>query len=109
MMEIPSITVEKLEDWFQEKRDIVFLDVREPREHEICRFEQTTHAIPVGELPKRFQDLPKRKPIVVCCRSGVRSLYATRFLIEEGYDETYNLKGGILEYIRHFKKDWRTY
>jgi len=76
------------------------LDVREPHEYDICRIEGST-LIPLGDLPKRLAELPDDgRPIVVHCKSGVRSAKAVRLLREQGFGTATNLKGGILEWIR---------
>ncbi|PIE90421.1 MAG: sulfurtransferase [Acidobacteria bacterium] len=108
-MKCPEITVADLEQWIKEKRAFLLVDVREPEEYAICRFPQTTHEIPMGRLQREGFELPEEHDIVVYCRSGKRSMYATLFLHSEGYQRVYNLKGGILEYIAQFKKDWTVY
>jgi len=108
-MKIPEITVETLQDWIEKGEPFALLDVREPHELDICKFPQMTHHITMGNLQNRFTDLPEDKPLVVVCRSGVRSLYAVRFLQEESYEKALNLKGGILEYIRTFRTGWTMY
>ncbi|MCH9613375.1 MAG: Sulfurtransferase [Chlamydiia bacterium] len=72
------------------------LDVREPEEREEQSIEPAI-AIPLQELPIRFQELPTDKPIVIMCRSGGRSAQAVQFLQVQGI-EALNLKGGILAY-----------
>jgi adenylyltransferase/sulfurtransferase len=84
-------------------RPVWILDVREPREYEICRVAGST-LIPLGDLAKRARELPDPSSgpdIVVHCKSGVRSAKAVNQLRELGYTRIRNLKGGILEWIRH--------
>jgi len=78
--------------------DVFLLDVREPREYDIARIEGST-LIPLGELPKRMDELPRGADIIVHCKSGVRSAKAVNLLRENGFDRVQNLKGGILEWI----------
>ena len=80
------------------KGDVFLLDVREPREWEICRIETAT-LIPLGELPKRAGELPQDTDIIVHCKSGVRSAKAVNLLREQGFSRVRNLRGGILEWI----------
>jgi adenylyltransferase/sulfurtransferase len=76
------------------------LDVREPHEYDICRIAGST-LIPLGELPKRLADVPADgRPIVVHCKSGVRSAKAVKLLRDQGIGSATNLKGGILDWIR---------
>jgi adenylyltransferase/sulfurtransferase len=77
------------------------LDVREPREFEICRIPGST-LIPLGDLPRRLADLPQgaaAPEIVVHCKSGVRSARAVALLRDQGFTRVRNLKGGILAWI----------
>lgn len=46
--------------------------------------------IPMDQLEARLQELPKDKPIVLCCASGARSGYAKMFLERSGFQEVYN-------------------
>jgi sulfur-carrier protein adenylyltransferase/sulfurtransferase len=93
-----EITVEELKARLDRGDDLVVLDVREPHEVQICRIEGST-LIPLGELPKRFEELDRDREMVVQCRSGVRSAKAVAFLRRHGYERAVNLKGGILEWI----------
>ncbi len=77
------------------KEDVFILDVREPHEYDICRLEGST-LIPLGELPKRVNELDSADDIVVHCRSGVRSAKAVNFLRQAGFQKVKNLTGGIL-------------
>lgn len=69
----------------------LLVDVREPDEF------AEVHAagarlVPLGELSERWEELPKQ-PLVLICRSGVRSARAAEFLETKGY-EVINLAGG---------------
>ena len=74
------------------------LDVREPNEYQINRIPGST-LIPLGELPRRYQELPKDREIVAQCKMGGRSAKAQDFLKSVGFTKVKNLRGGILEWI----------
>jgi molybdopterin/thiamine biosynthesis adenylyltransferase/rhodanese-related sulfurtransferase/molybdopterin converting factor small subunit len=74
------------------------LDVREPNEYQINRIEGST-LIPLGELPRRYQELPRDRQIVTQCKMGGRSAKAMEFLKTVGFTDVKNLRGGILEWI----------
>jgi adenylyltransferase/sulfurtransferase len=100
-METPlEIDVFELKRRLDAKEPLVVLDVRNPNEVEICRLEGSV-LIPLSELPNRFGELDKNREIVVHCRSGGRSLNATHFLRQNGYENVSNLKGGILAWSDH--------
>jgi sulfur-carrier protein adenylyltransferase/sulfurtransferase len=77
---------------------LFILDVREPNEYQINRIEGST-LIPLGELPRRYAELPKDVEIIAQCKSGARSARAQDFLKSVGFPKVTNLKGGILEWI----------
>ena len=71
----------------------LLIDVREDNEWQAGRSAQAQH-IALAELPDHLADLPKDQLVVCVCRSGARSLRATGFLIEQGF-EAVNLSGGM--------------
>jgi len=94
-----------------DKGEVFLLDVREPREYDICRIEPST-LIPLGELAKRVDELPNgpnAPDIIVYCKSGVRSARAVNMLRERGLMRTTNLRGGILEWIARIDDSMPTY
>jgi adenylyltransferase/sulfurtransferase len=74
------------------------LDVRETNEYQINRIEGST-LIPLGELPRRYEELPRDREIVAHCKIGGRSAKAMEFLKSVGFTNVKNLRGGILEWI----------
>jgi adenylyltransferase/sulfurtransferase len=78
--------------------DGLVLDVREPNEYQINRIPGSV-LIPLGELPRRYAELPKDKDIVAQCKMGGRSAKAVEFLQSVGFKRVKNLRGGILEWI----------
>jgi len=89
-MEIPS---DKVAQWIQDKKEFTFLDVRRLDEREKSSL-GGIH-IPLDQLESSYEELPRdKKPIIVYCHHGVRSLYATQFLKYHGYDAL-SLAGGI--------------
>ena len=75
--------------------NFVLLDVREPHEYQIASI-PAARLIPLGELPKRLNELDTADDIVAHCKSGVRSGKAVEFLKQAGFKRVRNMKGGIL-------------
>ena len=77
-------------------QDALVLDVREDIEYDAGHIANARH-IPVGKLEGRLQELEKfkSKPIVVVCRSGMRSNRACSVLRKHGFADVHNLEGGI--------------
>jgi adenylyltransferase/sulfurtransferase len=73
----------------------VLIDVREPHEYQICRIPYAK-LIPLGDLPKRVNELDSASEIVAHCKSGVRSAKAVDFLKQAGFKKVRNMRGGIL-------------
>jgi len=84
------------------------LDVREPWELAVCRFEGSID-VPLAMLPARIDDLPRHRPLVVVCHHGMRSLRAVAWLRAQGVDNAINLRGGIDAWAREIDTAMRTY
>lgn len=83
------------ERWPQATRDQVqLLDVRETAELELASLPLALH-IPMLQLPMRLQELDPQLPIVVMCHTGRRSGQVAAFLLANGFEQVYNLAGGI--------------
>ena len=92
--QVPEITCADLKKRIDSKKSFVLVDVREPHEYQISKIAGSTH-IPLGEIPKRWQEIPQDQEIVLQCKAGVRSAKALLFLQQQGYKKLLNLKGGI--------------
>src|SRR5579864_5349250 len=73
----------------------VLIDVREPHEWQIGHIPYAK-LIPLGDLPKRVNELNSADEIVAHCKSGARSAKAVDFLKQAGFKKVKNMKGGIL-------------
>ena len=78
------------------KAGAVLLDVRTPAEVAKGMASESAVNVPLQELPQRLSEVPKDKDLLVYCRSGKRSMAASKFLVENGYTRVFNIEGGIL-------------
>jgi len=78
----------------QRNDDFLLIDVREPHEYQARNIPQAV-LIPLGELPKRLDEIDRSRNIVIHCKSGMRSAKACAILRENGYVQVLNMKGGI--------------
>lgn len=91
-----------------EKSDVTFFDGRNAFEAEIGRFEgavvpdvTTTRGF-VAELESGKYDHLKNTPIVTYCTGGIRCEVLSAVMVERGFDEVYQLDGGIVRYGETF-------
>ena len=111
----PRISAQELKTWLDEGRDFDLLDTRNTYEIEHGTFEKAFHLdldhfrnFP-GKLREHVQSAPK-KPLVMFCTGGIRCEKAGVVALQEGYDEVFQLEGGILKYFEevggaHYKGD----
>jgi rhodanese-related sulfurtransferase/rubrerythrin len=71
------------------------LDVRQPGEYESEHI-PGAKLIPLPDLNDGYSQLDSLKPVIVYCRSGARSLAAAQLLSGLGFNDIYNLEGGIM-------------
>jgi adenylyltransferase/sulfurtransferase len=92
-MNIPDMSVQELDALRQANADVFILDVRNPDEYALCNL--GGHLIPMNELPTRLGELNPEQQIVIHCHAGGRSRRATEYLIQQGFKNVFNLRGGI--------------
>ncbi len=91
---VPIISVNELKRKMDAREAFKLVDVREPFEYEIARIDGA-QLIPLGEIAERAGELQREQQIVVHCHSGTRSAQAVRLLQHRGFNNVYNLEGGI--------------
>ena len=73
------------------------LDVREPMEWQMMNLAHMGAVLmPMGEVGDRLEEIPRDRPVVVHCHTGVRSLEVAKMLAAQGYEDVRNLEGGIV-------------
>ena len=89
-----EVTVSELKQMMDNKEDFQLIDVREPHEADIAQI--GGELIPMGEVMANLDKISKDKKVVVHCKAGGRSGAIVNALQSQGYNNVYNLKGGIL-------------
>lgn len=79
------------------------LDVRTKAEVDLGTIEGSAH-IPVDELRDRLDEIPKDKRVIIFCAVGLRGYLACRILMQNGFDEVYNLTGGYKTFEHTMQK-----
>lgn len=100
----PKITASELKRWLDEGRPVTLLDTRNDYEVKLGTFKGAV--IPnintFREFPDAVRKLPrelKDQPVVMFCTGGIRCEKAGPFMEQEGYNNIYQLDGGILKYF----------
>lgn len=94
---VPSIDVQEAQRRV-ERGDAVIIDVREDEELAEVSVPGAIH-VPLGELPNNIASLPEGKELLMFCRSGNRSAYATAYLQQAGIENVSNVEGGIISWV----------
>lgn len=90
---VPEITASALRNWLEQADKPMLVDVREP--HEYARDNLGGWSLPLAELLNQPALIPTDQPVVVHCQSGGRSKQAVAFLLSKGYQNVFNLRGGL--------------
>ena len=98
---IHKVTKEiSFQEYKEQSSSFNLLDVRTQIERD--EFQINSIHIPLDELSKRFNEIPKNKNLLVFCKSGARSKLAIRMLQSSNFKkELVNLKGGLISGIIH--------
>jgi sulfur-carrier protein adenylyltransferase/sulfurtransferase len=105
---IKEIDALELHEWETTGVDYQIIDVREAHEYEIVNI--GAELIPLATVVQNVDRIDRAKKVVVQCKTGNRSGKAIRELEEKfGFENLYNLKGGILGYIRDVKPELTRY
>jgi rhodanese-related sulfurtransferase len=101
-------TVEELKAMMDEGADFQLIDVREPYEYEICNIKG--ELMPMNSIPNNIDKIARDKPVIMQCRSGSRSGRIIQFLEQNyGFDNLYNLSGGILAWADEIDPEMQKY
>lgn len=103
------ITAEQLHDWIEQKKEFFIVDMRNDYEQTVGYFENS-----ILSKMENFRDLPKLLPklehlkgktIVTVCTGGVRCEKASGFLVKSGFNDVYQLYGGIVTYMEKYPNE----
>jgi len=83
------------------------LDARKPFEYEVGSFQKAVNpkVSHFREFPEYLNKLDKKKPVAMFCTGGIRCEKATVYLNKKGFKNVFQLKGGILNYLKKIKKN----
>lgn len=90
--------------------DVVLVDTRNDYEVQVGTFRhavnpQTESFREFPEYVKQHMDPAKQKKVAMFCTGGIRCEKSTAYMKEQGFDEVYHLKGGILKYLEEVPQE----
>jgi len=104
---LPEITVNDLGKELKSDEKFILLDIRELVELEYARIEDDRLEVqPMSRLADEGPDaLPESVrsqdvPVYIMCHHGTRSAQVTAWLVQQGYQNVFNVSGGIDAYAR---------
>jgi molybdopterin/thiamine biosynthesis adenylyltransferase/rhodanese-related sulfurtransferase len=100
----------KLDERAAGKRDFLLVDVREPGEYEIVNIPGAV-LIPKGRIldGTALAEMPHDKPIILHCKSGVRSAECLAALKGAGFADATHVAGGVLAWVNQVEPEKPTY
>ncbi len=103
------LSPEQLHQWIAERKEFYIIDMRNAYEHLAGYFEGSI--LPPME---NFRDLPKfiesishlkNKTVLTVCTGGVRCEKASGYLLSQGFEDVYQLDGGIVSYMEKYPNE----
>ena len=96
---VNEIDSDELDSRLNTGKELVLLDIRSASEVARGILPKSQH-LPMHLLPLRIPEFPADKEVVLYCHSGSRSYHACKYLMQQGYQNVVNLRGGILGWAR---------
>ena len=106
----PKLTSRELKRWLDEGRPVVMLDTRNDYEVQLGTFHNAVnlkidHFRDFPQAVRKLPDSLKHQPIVMFCTGGIRCEKAGPFMLREGFEQVFQLDGGILKYFEECGAD----
>ena len=88
-------------------KNTFLLDARKPFEYQVGTFKRSINPKVENfrEFPSYLKNLKKNKTIAMFCTGGIRCEKASIFLEKKGFKNVFQLKGGIINYLKKIKKE----
>jgi rhodanese-related sulfurtransferase len=98
---VPGIDVAEAATRFKadDPHGALLVDVRESDELAVVRVADALH-LPTSTFVEHAEELPKDRPLMIMCATGVRSTAVTAYLLRNGWNDVVNVDGGITAWQR---------
>ena len=103
-----ELTVHDLNEKIKNKESVTIIDVRESFEYDICHL-NNSKLIPLSQFEDDIDTLDKNENYVVLCKVGGRSARAVQMMLDLGFSNVKNLKGGIIEWAEQIDQSMSIY
>lgn len=98
---VKEIDANELAQWMADtSKAFRIIDVREPMELAQGSI-PGAEAMPLSALGNRLTEIEPEQQVVFICRSGARSGQVCAYLAQNGFENVYNLRGGVLGWAQH--------
>jgi UPF0176 protein len=89
------------------KKNTILVDARKPFEYNVGTFKGATNSKVNNfrDFPKYLNKVKKSQPVAMFCTGGIRCEKASVYLKNNGFKNVFQLKGGILSYLKKIKKE----
>jgi UPF0176 protein len=87
-------------------KDTHIIDTRKPFEYKVGTFKKSVNPNinNFRDFPKYLNKLKKNKPVAMFCTGGIRCEKTSVYLKKKGFENIFQLNGGILNYLKKIKK-----
>lgn len=104
----PYISPLKFKRWYDEGHDMLVLDTRNDFEIILGTFKDAVHLNirrfnAFKEALNLLDETDKKRPVVTFCTGGIRCEKAAPYLVSQGFEQVYQLEGGIINYFHKCK------
>ena len=79
--------------YFEDLKDAVVIDVRPNMIYKMGTIDGAIN-IPIAEIRKRLDEIPRDKKVILSCNTGYTSYCASRILAQKGFNNVYSFMGG---------------
>jgi UPF0176 protein len=110
----PHLPPEQLRDWLRDGEELVLIDTRNDYEYALGTFRgaidpETASFHEFPDWVRRHRDDLRDRRVVMFCTGGIRCEKATSWMLDEGFDDVWQLDGGVLNYFERIEdadRDW---